>query len=50
MFEINFEIVKKIGVLSRSAPALPAPMPQALVSLVKGSGWAKEFNQIRRNQ
>ena len=41
MSEIKFEIMKKIGVLSKSAPAL---------SRVEGSGWAKEVNLIRWNE
>jgi len=40
MSEIKYEIIKKIGVLSKSAPAL---------SRVEGSGWAKELNLISWN-
>jgi hypothetical protein len=38
--EIKYEIIKKIGVLSKSTPAL---------SHVEGSGWAKELNLISWN-
>ena len=41
MSEIKYEIVNKIGVLSKSAPAL---------SRVEGSGWAKELNLISWNE
>ena len=40
MSEIKYEIIKKIGVLSRSRPALSA---------AEGSGWAKELNLISWN-
>ena len=40
MSEIKYEIINKIGVLSKSAPAL---------SRVEGSGWAKELNMISWN-
>jgi len=40
MAEIKYEIVNKIGVLSKSAPAL---------SRVEGSGWAKELNLVSWN-
>jgi len=41
MSEIKFEIIKKIGVLSKSALALSA---------VEGSGWAKQLNLISWNE
>ena len=37
MSDIKYEIIKKVGVLSKSASAL---------SRVEGSEWAKEFNLI----
>jgi len=37
MSEIKYEIIRKIGVLSKLAPAL---------SRVEGSGWAKEEIKI----
>ncbi len=40
MSEIKYEIIKKIGVLSKSALALSA---------AEGSGWAKEVNLISWN-
>jgi hypothetical protein len=40
MSDIKYEIIKKIGVLSKSALAL---------SRVEGSGWAKELNLISWN-
>ena len=40
MSEIKYEIIKKIGVLSKSRPALSA---------AEGSGWAKELNLISWN-
>ena len=40
MTEIKYEIIKKIGVLSTSAPAL---------SRVEGSGWTKELNLVSWN-
>ena len=40
MSEIKYEIIKKIGVLSKSKPALSA---------AAGSGWAKELNVISWN-
>jgi len=43
MSEIKYEIVKKIGVLSKSGPALRSP---SMGSRVEGSGWAKEVNKI----
>ena len=41
MADIKYEIVKKVGVLSKSVPAL---------SHVEGSGWAKELNLISWNE
>ena len=40
MSEIKYEIIKKIGVLSKSKPALNG---------AEGSGWAKELNLISWN-
>jgi len=40
MSEVKYEIIKRIGVLSKSAPAL---------SRVEGSGWTKEINLISWN-
>ena len=43
MSEINYEIAKKIGVLSKSALALRSPRGG---SVAEESGWAKEVNKI----
>jgi hypothetical protein len=40
MSDLKYEIIKKIGVLSKSGPALRAS---------EGSGWAKELNLISWN-
>lgn len=40
MAEIKYEIIKNIGVLAKSAPAL---------SRAEGSGWSKELNLISWN-
>ncbi|MDQ3005449.1 MAG: PC4/YdbC family ssDNA-binding protein [Chloroflexota bacterium] len=40
MSEIKYEIIKRIGVLSKSGPA---------PSRAEGSGWAKELNLISWN-
>ena len=46
MSEIKYEIVKKIGVLSKAGPALRSP---SMGSRAERSGWAKELNLISWN-